>query len=384
MARIKNFTLFSLNLPFRIVFKHAAANRDSSDSIFIKCETDSGCFGFGECLPRYYVTGESRDQSFNLLKENILPKLIGLDFSSFEHVFYFLSICNGKAPEAWVPSAVPQTAAWAAIDLALLDTFGKLSSIPVRMNSNHQSLPFFRYSGVCSAEKGWKIIRTLSLFRIFRFRQVKIKINSNCAVRTVRLARMILGKSCDIRVDANMAWNFYQAIESMKKLSRFGVRSFEQPLPANDLEGLSDLVRQTQFGIVVDESINDANSLERLISKKACTAINVRISKCGGLVAAYKRCLRAFEAGLEVQVGSQVGETSLLSSAQLILISAIRKILYAEGCFGKHLLLFDPAEPLLQFGFTGRPPKMLAASGLGIQINEDILYRFSNKVIKIA
>jgi hypothetical protein len=101
------------------------------------------------------------------------------------------------------------------------------------------------------------------------------------------------------------------------------------------------------------------------------------------LVAAYNRCLRAFEAGLKVQVGSQVGETSLLSAAQLILIAAVQRVAYAEGCFGEHLLLSDPAQPLLQFGYGGRPPKILPSPGLGTQINEDILSKFSSKVIQI-
>lgn len=383
MAKIIGFTIFSLNLPFRIVFKHAAANRDSSDSIMLKCETESGVTGFGECLPRFYVTGESRDHSFDLLQKNILPRMVGLDFSNVKEVISYLSTCNGKAPATWVSSSIPQTAAWAAVDLALLDTFGKEFNTPVRLDSQYQDLPSFTYSAVCSAENGWKKIKSLALFRIFGFRQVKIKIHPDTAIKTIQLSRKILGKRCDIRVDVNMAWDVFQAIKSMSLLSRLGVHSFEQPLKPDDLLGLSRLVQQTKLDIMADESLNDAESLERLIVNEACTAINVRISKCGGLVAAYNRCLRAIEVGLKVQVGSQVGETSLLSAAQLILIAAVQKVSYAEGCFGKHLLVSDPAQPLLQFGYGGRPPKMLQLPGLGIRINEDILFKFSNKVIKI-
>jgi L-alanine-DL-glutamate epimerase-like enolase superfamily enzyme len=383
MAKIAGFTIFSLNLPFRIVFKHAAANRNSSDSIMLKCETESGATGFGECLPRIYVTGESRDHAFNLLHKNILPRMVGSEFSCIEDVISYLSNCNGKAPATWVPSSIPQTAAWAAVDLALLDAFGKEFNIPVRLNSQHQDLPPFTYSGVCSAEKGWKKIKNLALFRIFGFRQVKIKIHPETALDTIQLSRKILGKGCDIRVDANMAWDVLQAIESISQLSRLGVHSFEQPLKPDDILGLSRLVQQTKLDIMVDESINDEESLERLITNKACTGINVRISKCGGLVGAYNRCLRAFEAGLKVQVGSQVGETSLLSAAQLILIAAVQRVTYAEGCFGEHLLLCDPAQPHLQFGYGGRPPKILPSAGLGIRINEDIISKFSSKVIKI-
>ena len=100
---------------------------------------------------------------------------------------------------------------------------------------------------------------------------------------------------------------------------------------------------------MVDEGLTDRDSLRRLITHRACTAVNVRISKCGGLVAASARCREALDAGLMLQVGCQVGESSLLSAAHLALLSALAPLTpgvrFAEGCFGRHLLREDPATP---------------------------------------
>ena len=188
-----------------------------------------------------------------------------------------------------------------------------------------------------------------------------------------------MGRRCDLRVDANMAWDVPQAITSMRQLARCGIQSFEQPLAADDIDGLATLVRETGLGVMVDESLNDADSLENLIARRACTAINARISKCGGLVATYNRCRRALEAGMTVQVGAQVGESSLLSAAQLILIAAVRKVTYGEGCFGRYLLKEDPFTPLVQFGRGGRPPELPTGPGLGVRIQEDILARYASQ-----
>jgi muconate cycloisomerase len=121
--------------------------------------------------------------------------------------------------------------------------------------------------------------------------------------------------------------------------------------------------------------------LQRFISHRACTAANVRISKCGGLVAAYARCREALDAGLVLQVGCQVGESSLLSAAHLTLLSALAPLTpgvrYAEGCFGRHLLREDPVSPLVQFGYSGRPPRRPAGAGLGVQIDEAMLERWA-------
>jgi len=111
MVRISKFDLFSVDLPFRKPFKHAAAERNSSYSLFLKCVTDSSEVGFGECLPREYVTGETREGAFELLRQKILPPMLGMEFKSLQEVKSFLTRCDGKAPENWVNPDQPQTAA---------------------------------------------------------------------------------------------------------------------------------------------------------------------------------------------------------------------------------------------------------------------------------
>ncbi|MDJ0801869.1 MAG: enolase C-terminal domain-like protein [Desulfobacterales bacterium] len=380
MSTIKAFELRAVDLPFKKPFKHSAAERRSSYSILLKCVTEDGVAGYGECLPREYVTGESRHYAFTLLADKILPRLVGRSFKSLVEVKEFLSACDGKAPPDWgVAPDAPQTAAWATVDLALLDTFGKVHDTLVRLGPKKDLPAEFHYSVVSSASRGFKAWRSFLLYRLMGFRAAKLKIDSDTAVDTARLARWIMGRGCDLRADANMAWDVRSAISNMRALSHWGIRSFEQPLAADDFDGLATLVKETGLGVMADESLNDAASLETLIERKACTAINARISKCGGLVATYNRCRRALEAGLTVQVGCQVGETSLLSAAQLILIAAVRKVTYGEGCFGHYLLREDPFLPLVQFGRGGLPPALPDGPGLGVRVQEDIVSRHTTQ-----
>jgi L-alanine-DL-glutamate epimerase-like enolase superfamily enzyme len=162
----------------------------------------------------------------------------------------------------------------------------------------------------------------------------------------------------------------------MRAMARVGVTSFEQPIAADDLAGLARLVAETRLGVMADESLSTRASLERLIETRACTAANVRISKCGGLVAAYHRAREALAAGLVLQLGCQVGESSLLSAAQLRLAQAVQPVRYAEGCFGRFLLREDPVLPLLQFAYGGRAPRPTAGPGLGVVVDEDQLEGF--------
>ncbi len=370
MPRVSRFELMSVDLPFRRAFRHAAAARTSSESLFVKCVTDTGAVGFGECLPRAYVTGETRDDAFVLLWRAILPELIGMEFSSLADVQQFLAGSDGRAPHL---------AAWCAVDLALLDAFGRAFQVPVRLGETVGVCP--RYSAVVSADGGWG---TLIKLRLFGFDQVKLKVGQGDVPASGRLARRLLGHDCELRVDANMAWDAPGALQNIRALQGVGIHCVEQPVPANDWEGLAMLVRETNAEIIADESFSDRASLTRLIERRACTGVNVRISKCGGLIAAARRCAEASRAGLTVQIGCQVGESSLLSAAQLILISAVREARYLEGCYGKHLLRIDPVHPCLQLGYGGRAPRLPEAAGLGVEVDENELNRWVQKRVLIT
>jgi L-alanine-DL-glutamate epimerase-like enolase superfamily enzyme len=385
MATVTECDLFAVDQPFKVAFRHAAAARTSSESLFLRLRLDNGMEGWGECLPRVYVSRERRDQAFALLRDTILPALVGQSFGSLPETISFLEKCDGKAPPEWVHPEVPQTAAWCSVDLALLDALGRTSREPARPAAgvpapSAAALGRYRYSVVVSAGRGWPYAVSLLKIRAFGFRQVKLKLERDGAVRAARTARRLLGRRVDLRADANMAWGVEQALEVIGQLRAVGIGSFEQPIAADDLAGLARLVAQSGAGIMVDEGLTDRDSLQRFITHRACTAANVRISKCGGLVGAYARCREALDAGLLLQVGCQAGESSLLSAAHLTLLSALAPLTpgvrYAEGCFGRHLLREDPVSPLLQFGYGGRPPPRPPGAGLGVQIDPAALQRY--------
>ena len=302
--------------------------------------------------------------------------MIGKEFESLDDLKRFLQTCDGKAPPDWLDPDQPQSAAWCAVDLALLDTFGRAFNESVWLDYKTSFPSSTRYSLVISSDSGFK---TLCLVRLMAAPQVKMKVEKENGAEAVRRARRILGSKCDIRVDANMAWEVEEALDNMKSLADLGVRSFEQPIAADDIDGLAALVKRSNLGVMVDESLHHRESLDKLIDQRACTAVNVRISKCGGLIAANNRCRQALTAGLTIQIGCQVGESSLLSAAHLKLITAVREVKYAEGCFGRLLLREDPVTPLLQFGYRGKNPPVPTSPGLGVDMDREILERWTTR-----
>jgi L-alanine-DL-glutamate epimerase-like enolase superfamily enzyme len=384
MPRVTRLDLLAVDLPFKVAFRHAAAARTSSESLFLRVGLDSGAEGWGESLPRAYVSGEGREGAFALLRDTILPALVGRSFRSLAEVVSFLERCDGKAPPGWVGPQVAQTAAWCSVDLALLDALGRASGEPVSLGGPPPSaatLGRYRYSGVVSAGRGWAYGWSLLRMRAFGFPQVKLKVERDGALAAARTARRLLGRRVELRVDANIAWDAEQALEVIGQLGAVGIGSFEQPIASGELAGLARLVAETSAQIMVDEGLTDRDSLQRLLAHRACTAANVRLAKCGGLIGAYARCREVLDAGLVLQVGCQVGESSLLSAAHLTLLQALAPLTpgvrYAEGCFGGHLLREDPVSPSVQFGYGGRPPRRPAGAGLGVQVDPAMLERWA-------
>ena len=394
MPTVTELDLFAVDLPFRVAFRHAAATRLTSESLFLRVGLDGGTEGWGECLPRAYVSGESREEAFALLRDTVLPAMVGRAFGSLTDVVAFLEKCDGKAPPEWVAPEVPQSSAWCGVDLGLLDAFGRAAGKPARLGvadgrTSAAGMPRrVRYSGVVSADHGLRYAVSLIKMRVFGFPQIKLKVEREGALRAARTARRILGRRVDLRVDANMAWTVEQALTAIRELRTVGIESYEQPIAASDIAGLSRLVRESSTGILVDEGLTDRRSLQTLITHRACTAVNVRISKCGGLVAAYARCREALDAGLTLQVGCQVGESSLLSAAHVALLAALAPlkpgVRYAEGCFGRHLLREDPASPPVQFHYGGRPPALPPGPGLGVDINRSAVERWAADRARIS
>jgi muconate cycloisomerase len=361
-------------------FRHAAARRVRSESIFVRLHLDNGIDGWGEALPRPYVTDETVDEAVRFLRDWIGPAISGRQFTDLADAVDFLTDCDGAAPTAWAPATSRHAAAWSAIDLALLDAFARadgrsvLAGLVDPPSRRDESAFPVRYSGVASADRRSHLLATLAKMRLFGLRQVKLKADTDHAVEVARTARHILGHRADIRVDANMAWPAADAEGLVNELGKVGIAWFEQPVAACDMDTMAQLVARTGASIVADESFTSRASLDSLIARRACTGVNVRISKCGGLVAALARCRQALDAGLDLQVGCHVGESSLLSSAQLTLLAALSAhesaVRYAEGCYGERLLARDPASPKLQFGYGGRPPARPDGLGFGVSVDQ--------------
>ena len=154
--------------------------------------------------------------------------------------------------------------------------------------------------------------------------------------------------------------------------------SLEQPLPRGEEERLATLREVVGWPVMHDESLVTVEDAKRLINLGVADGFNIRVSKCGGLLPSLRLAGLARRAGVRLQLGCMVGETSILSAAGLRFLQECPGVEWAEGCFGRLLLQSDVTVRSLRFGYGGRPPR-LGGPGLGVRVDSEQLSRLCRR-----
>ena len=389
--KIRDLSLFIVELPFRFAFNHSLAKRSYSTNLIVKAviETNNGNLvtGYGEGIPREYVTGETIEQASNLLKHSYFPHFIDQEFSNAPELVDFLAhqFNNFGLEET------AQGASWCALELALLDAACKADNISLlqllESDDTYRAPDGIRYGAVASLTSKKSLTALLIFFKIYGFSTVKLKIGQDMDIdiERIALARKIMGKNATIRVDANCAWSVSETKKFAERAQIYKVASIEQPLKAAHLEGLAQLACAIPQAIVVDESLCTIKQAENFVKKGIKVDFNIRISKLGGLIAANRIRNIAKQAGIACHLGAQVGESGILTMASRIFGISKGPFVNYEGAANSFLLKHDLTKENLTFGYggwgklPGIDDNSKARVGIGITLDET---RFLNSLKK--
>jgi L-Ala-D/L-Glu epimerase len=382
--KILDLSLYIVELPFRFAFNHNLAKRSSSHNLIVKAtiETEKGIStGYGEGIPREYVTGETIEQSIRYLNEKYFPKFKNKEFSNTaDLVSYIIEQFHFFGLEERANGA-----SWCALELALLDAAGHAqnTSIGQLLNPNNSPLATsVRYGATASLTNKKLLSGLLVFFKAYGFSTVKLKLGKNIddAIERIKLARKIMGRATTLRVDANCAWSVSETISFAHKSQAYEIASIEQPIAADNIEGIAHLASSIPQAIVLDESVCTIQQAKYFIDNGIKIDFNIRISKMGGLLAAGIIKNLAKEAGISCHLGAQVGESGILTSAGRIFALYNGPFINHEGSANNLLLKYDLTKENLTFGYGGfgKLPDGPLKTGLGITIDQKKFNRVIN------
>lgn len=377
--KIKAINAYKVNLPFKFIFSHSQKDARSADNIVVEIVAyEQGLHGYGEGGPRIYVTGETQESAIRGVRFLCLNKLFPWDLDDVGQIWKFVdSVTQNKN----------HNSALCALEMALLDLLARKEDRNIldylsRDHFNHE----VRYGAIVPIAEQHRVVTICKTIREFDIREVRLKMGRDFEQnqQSLKIARQVLGSDCDLRVDVNGAWDLDMAKQHLALLLSFGVSVLEQPLmpEAPNWRELADIPRTKEIKLMADESVCSREDLEKAVLEGHFDLINVRLSKCGGFSNSLKMINRIRAAGLDYQVGCQLGESGILSAAGRALCAISSDALYFDGSYDVFLLKENLTTQHVTFNHGGRSAP-LKGPGLGITVNRKHLKRFCDYFITI-
>lgn len=380
---IAELTAYVVRVRLRREIQHASASRQESRNLVVCCRLANGVTGWGEGVPRDYVTGETPEGALQQFAATPVKSQLQRACNSWPDV---IRLCESFQPvrDRPDPREAYGNALRCAVELSVLDAYGRHLGEPLAAVARHfpPSRDFVRdpvsvrYSTTITAETARRERISALKMRLYGFRHCKVKVGVAGAddARRLQCIRFWLGWRTDIRLDANEAWHAGELCERLAPLRRFRISCIEQPVPHEELEELAAIRPQLGVPVMLDESLTSLADADRAIGLKACDLFNIRLSKCGGFSNSLRVAARARAAGVGYQLGCHPGETGLLSAAGRHWASVVPDIQYLEGSYDRHLLQQLFTQEDITFRYGGHAPP-LTGPGLGVTINRTVLER---------
>lgn len=373
-----------LRLPFRRSFDHAAATRSATETVVVIALLADGTVGFGEGLPRDYVTGETVASVCADIPQIFAEHLVRLEPENFTSLLGVLA----ELPTADQSGRIVNTAR-CAVELSLLDAYARyfqcdLSAVGRWLGIGHMACskgrPGVRVSGILGANDPAKLRKRLRLMRWAGLRDFKLKVGleqdeENLHLLKNRLSPAVRSGKATFRADANSAWDIATAVEKAYELNRLGCCCLEQPIPVGDIEQWQELARHCPIALMPDESLLTYEHGEAFADRAIANLFNIRLSKNGGLIPALRLANLAQRESIGIQLGAMVGESGILAAAGVRFCQLVSKTKFTEICYGKLLLQDDISTRSIRFGYGGKLPK-LSQIGLGINVDHSALANF--------
>lgn len=381
--RIAELIAYHVQIPLKTKIQHASHTRRMTDSVVVRCVLSDGTHGWGEGLPREYVTGETIGSAFELLRSTPLVEQFGAEIPNVESAMALCDEFSLTRPQE-DPRNCFGNSIRCAVELSILDAVCRVDGVPLSEITSkfgpaagvRRRQEKVQYSAVITSSSPVKQRIKSFLIRLHGFHETKVKVGVAGVDDEVSLRRIrgLVGDRMDLRIDANEAWTCENLQSRFEPLEKFNITSIEQPVHHKEVAGLALLRPKLAVPVMLDESLCSVEDGRRAIADGICDLFNIRISKCGGFLNSLKIAATAHQAGLGYQLGCQVGETGILSAAGRHFATSVGDIRYLEGSYDSFLVKERLTHENLTWGRRGVAPA-LTEPGLGVSIDEAALKR---------
>jgi len=284
----------------RHVFTIANSSRTTTQLVLTEIAWD-GYVGYGEASMPPYL-GETQASVIDFLKK--------IDLSRFSSPFEIQDIL------AYVDAiASNNTAAKAAVDIALHDLVGKLIGQPwwKIWGFNPATTPNTSFTiGLDTEEVVKEKTREASPYKVIKVKLGKDEATDKMMINTIRSVTDTV-----ICVDANQGWkDKHYALEMINWLNEKNVNMIEQPMPKLLLDEAAWITENSPLPIIADEACQRLTDIYKL--KGAYNGINIKLMKCTGMREARDMVTLAKSFHMKIMIGCMTETSCAISAAAQI------------------------------------------------------------------
>jgi len=360
--KIRRLEPIAVRLPMRRPVKMAGELVSAAHNVLVRLETEDGIVGWGEAASAPIMTGETVASMVRAVNQ------IAAALSVIE---------DPKDAQQRMHRALPGNhGAKAAIDIALHDAMGKASGKPVYEllgGRRREGVPLL-WTLATGAEAG-DIAEALDRRRA-GYSAFKIKVGiadaKTDAARTAAICRELRGAEL-VCADANQGWSRDEALRYVREIERLGLAFLEQPVAADDVEGMAQVAAATRVPIAFDEGVRDADDIRRHHAARAAAGGSLKAIKLGGLGEVMAAAVLCHSLGMKVNLACKIAESGIAAAALLHLAAAVPAAEWGVSPTSHWLEDDLLASPLHIVNGRVDVPR---GPGLGIEVREKDIERY--------
>ena len=342
---------------------------------FVRLYTDEGLVGLGECFRR-------QPEVVRTVVESVIsPVLLGKDPIDTEIRWQDMI----KATSASDMGGAVYCAV-AGLDIAMWDLKGKALGLPIYQLLGGKCRDRVRMyasslrrdlTPIEEARRAASLVADgYTAYTLHSALPGAMDDPSDQTIATVTEVRAAVGPDIEILVDVNGAFSVHHSIEIGKALENLGVFHFEEPRPHYDLEGLAAVADALDIPIASGEMIYTHYQYRDLILRGRVDILQPDIVKVPGFTEFQRIAALASAFGKPITVHNT--QPTVSTVAHLHACAAFPNMPYAQEYNIEPISIRDEwpvLKPPLRVvdGYLEVP----TGPGLGVELDEDVIQRFS-------
>ncbi len=240
-------SIHSFRLPLSRPLTMLGHRYSSRSGILLGIEDDDGRVGWGEISPMPGLHRETLDDVRAVLKKQFrnIQALLSQPLSLSEYL-------NSLSPSLTVHKSIAY-----GLEMAFLNLFSQKTNQPIANLLSEDVLETVSINGLISIDQT-NIDRSLEAVLQKPVRSLKLKVGQHAVeqdVERVRLVRSKLPAHISLRLDANCAWEYDEAMRFASGIEPDSIEYIEEPL--RDNRQLARFFQDSGLPIALDESLLD-------------------------------------------------------------------------------------------------------------------------------